>query len=420
MQEKELPNFYIRSGLFTVLSLLGAIINYATYPVLARILNITEFGDFSAVIAISNQTLGFLLAFNVISIHLVKKYPESTARQNAQVIQKVLIWIFLALSALIVLLFPVLKHSLKINDPAAFLVLGLILVVSVPGSIWTGYLQGHKEMIRIGWYSFSVAVTKLIGTVLLALAAGVLGGLWGFLLGMIAGLIILRYLPGVKLPGVSAMLSGLTKLEKNFLKSTLRYIAASVLVVGSLVALQNIDIVMAKLMFDPDIAGRITGISVLSNALYYVLFLIIWIVLPEIEIGNSVVNRRILFTSYKLIFAVLVAVIGVELLMGETVIKILLGETFSGQRDVLIFASLFRITLISITLYAFYLLVVKRFVSLLLAMLTTSFSLIIPYIFANSEVQMIAYLWLSLLLGVVVYGTVSVVYKRVSDAKQEI
>ena len=97
----KLEDFYIRSSLFAFLSLVGAILNYALYPSLAHVLNPTEFGDFAAIMAISAQLLGIILAFNLTSIYLVNTYPEDEAREKVQIIQKVLIWLFLGATAVL-------------------------------------------------------------------------------------------------------------------------------------------------------------------------------------------------------------------------------------------------------------------------------------------------------------------------------
>src|SRR3990167_2790100 len=109
---KKSQNFYVRSLLFVTLSLTGAFISYVLYPILARIFNLREFGDYVTIVGLSNQVLGILLAFSVISIALVKQYGETEASNKAQVIQKVLLWLFLGLSAVVLIFSPFLQHLL--------------------------------------------------------------------------------------------------------------------------------------------------------------------------------------------------------------------------------------------------------------------------------------------------------------------
>jgi O-antigen/teichoic acid export membrane protein len=402
--------FYFRSSIFAILSLTGAALNYALYPILVRILSTNEFGDFAAVVAISNQILGILIAFNIISIYLVKTQPEKLARKNAQTIQKMLIWLLLLLVVVLILISPYLHSLLKIEHLSLFLILAATLVVAVPGIIWTGYLQGHKEMIRIGTYNFSAALTKLIFASLLAVSLRSFGGVLGILLGAILGLVVLSLYPGVKLPKIRSVFSPSNKEEKKFIFSLRGYILMCLFAVGALSLLQNYDITLAKAMFSPSEAGVYSGISILSNALYFLSFLIIWIILPEIDPKKLKHNRRLISTSYKLLSLLTVAVISLELILRNYITKLLFGTSFSGQGFLLMFASLYQLCLVAITLYAYYLLVVRKKRAGILALIVTSSTLIIPAIYATTPLIMIKLLWLSSLGSFVLFWIIFRVY----------
>lgn len=396
-------DFYFRSGIFSLLSLVGAGFNYALYPILVRILDPSSFGDFAAIIALSNQVLGLLLAFNVISIHLVKKHGEENARPHAEVIQKYLVWFFLIATLIVLAASPILQSVLNIKSIAPFIVLSLILVSAVPVAIWTGYLQGHKELVRVGLFNVSAGLAKLIAAAGLAILFGTTGAVGGLFGGVVAGLIVLALYPGVKLPSIKTVFDRTKKNELKYILSLKAYIFECLAVVGLLTFLQNYDITLAKILFEPSAAGFYSGISILSNALYYVAFLLIWVILPEIQINNSAVNRRVLGTGYKLLGLMAAVAITGELIIKNKIAQILLGSGFSNQGNILIFATLYQLTLVAITLYGFYLLVNRRRHALLLAILVSSSSIVIPYLFANSPLEMIQLLWVSLLIGSALY-----------------
>jgi O-antigen/teichoic acid export membrane protein len=418
MNSKMFSNFYIRSSLFTVLSLLGAIISYSIYPVLAHILTASKFGDFTVIIATSNQILALLLALNVVSIYLVKNFDESIALAKAQTIQKVLIWLFLTVTVLVALVSPFLSHFFKIENSGYFIILSLILLFSVPASIWTGYLQGHKELVRIGFYSLVVAIGKLLFVSVLAISFDVIGGLWGFLVGMIVGLAALRLFPGRTPPKIGLFLSPLTPSEKATVRSLKTYIIQSVFVVGGLGLLQNYDLTLAKILFGPAQAGIYSGISILSNALYFALFLLIWIVLPEIRINDKVGNARVMRTSFVAIAAIGLFVLVFEIIFKQGLTSLLLGNSFGGQGSTLIFASLYQITLVAVTLYAYYLLVLRSRRSIVLAASVFLFVLTIPALLASSPLSMIVLLWLSVLMGIFLYSICThIILKRYVTTK---
>lgn len=409
---KATQNFYTRSALFVVLSLTGAVINYLLYPVLARIFNLSDFGDYVTIVGLSNQVMGILLAFSVLSIAFVKQYGDAEAHDKTQTIQKVLLWVFMAIAVVVLLISPYLQNLLKIQHAASFFVLALILLLAVPANIWTGFLQGHKEQIRVGIFNVSTSIFKFALVIALSFYAGVVGGLWGFWLSSLFGLIVLYYLPGKHVPTINSLFKRFREDEKAFLKHNRSYIAKSIMVVASLVFLQNYDLIRVKALFDPTTAGVYSGISVFSNALYFIAFLLIWILLPEFSINNKSNNRRVLRTAYMIIGIISAAVITGGLLLGNKLLPIVLGGRFSGQGRTLVVASLYQISLVSVALYAFYLLVLHKKHSALLSGLVFVSCLVVPLPFTSSPFALISSLLVAVAVGTVSFAALTSLQRR--------
>lgn len=405
-------NFYTRSVLFVILSVVGAVFSYLIYLILARIFNLSEFGDYVTIVGISNQVLGILLAFSVISIGLVKQYGESEANVKAQVIQKVLLWLFLMLSLVILAASQYLQHILKIQHVAEFYVLALIMLLAVPANIWVGYLQGHKELVRVGIYGAFSAALKLVGVVALAAHFGVVGSLWGFLLGSLAGLIILYGLPGKTVPRIERLFTRLQPNEKEFLRKNKGYIVQAVFVVAGLVFLQNYDLILVKVLFNSSSAGIYSGISVFSNALYFISFLLIWVLLPEFSIDNQKNNQRVLRTAYLLISGLSIAVLVGGLVLADRLLPIFLNQSFAGQGHTLVVASLYQLSLVSVALYAFYLLVLRKRRSVSLTACVLLSCTVIPLHFTSSPYAMISSLLASVVIGVSVWSIFGAIFYK--------
>ncbi len=401
---EKLQNFYVRSLVFTVFSVVGAAVNYLLYPVLSRVLDLSEFGDFATIIGLSNQVMGILLAFSVLSIVLIKQYGEEEAHRKAQVIQKVLLWVFVGFSALVLLASPFLQDLFKIQYLGSFLVLGLVMILAVPVNVWSGYLQGHKEHIRVGIFTLVSAVLKFVFVVSLSVYAGVAGGLWGFFVGSMLGLVVLYYLPGRKVPQLSGMFKAVPSADKAFLRSYKGDIIRTVLVVAGLVFLQSYDLNLVKIFFDPETAGVYGGISALSSAVFYIVFLLIWVLLPEFSTEDQNINRRVLRTAFRLIGLLTVAVVVGGLIAGDKVLALLLGDQFADGGTTLVVASLYRIALASVTLYAFYLLVMRRHRALLLAGLVFVSCTLLPLFYTATTLAMVSSMFVAVLLGTVVYA----------------
>lgn len=418
MPKINFSNFYASSGLFTILSLGGAIFNYLTYPVLARILDTSSFGNFTVTLALSNQIMAILLAFNVVSIYLVKNNSEEKAREKAQTVQKVLVWFFVAATFLVVAFSPLVKAMLKIDEPLTFLILAFMLLAAVPAVIWTGYLQGHKRLIQVGVYAFTGAFFKFILAITFGAMWGVVGALWGVLIGTVIGLFTLWMVAGIKLPKITSVFSPLATIEKTFVKSLILYVLGAIVIVGGLGIMQNIDIIFAKALFNKHTAGVYSGISILSNAIYYVAFLLVWIILPEIDPRNRASNKRILTSAYKLLLIMAAAALLVEVLFKDVLTTALLGSEFANQGQILIFATLFQLSLVAATLYAFYLLILRSRRSLLLGLSVILPSLLLPWQFSTSPQNMIVTLWVSVMLGVIIYFITNTIFKIVSKNEQ--
>lgn len=400
---KKVDNFYFRSLLFVILSMGGAGLNYLVYPFLSRIFTIQEFGDYVAIIGLSSQLMGVLLAFSVISIGLVKQYGESEAEKHAQTIQKILLWLFFILALLFLTISPYLQSLLHITSLPALIILSLIMLLSIPSNIWTGYLQAHKEQIRVGVFNFSSAMFKFIAILTMSNISGVIGGVTGFLVGSLLGLLLVVVLPGKRVPSLSTLFKAVNKTERAFLSEQLSFILKSVFVVASLVFLQNYDLVRAKAVFSPDIAGIYGGISVLSNALYYVAFLLVWIILPEFDAKNKQNNKRVLHTAYRLISILAVIAVGAAIFGGSKLLPLILGDSFKTNGLTLAFAILYQISLVSISLYAFYLLIMRKQGSVLLAGLVLTLCLVFPNYFASNPFEMIRNLWAATITAIFMY-----------------
>jgi O-antigen/teichoic acid export membrane protein len=419
MRRLKLDNFYLRSSLYAILSLSASVLNYLVYPALTRVLSPREFGDFAAIMALSAQVLAILLTFNLTSIYLVKKYPEDEAREKVQIIQKALIWLFLGATGLLLFAAPLVRERLHIADPLTFGILALFLLASVPSVIWTGYLQGHNQLLKVGVSAVAAALAKLAFALVFARLWGVSGALWGVLTGGVLGVVVVRLIAGMRLPSLRSSISSFSKTQGTFLGGIFGYVVWSAIVVGALGVLQNLDIVYAKALFSPTVAGVYSGISVLSNALYFVSFVLIWIVLPALTMENPRHNRRLLRTAYSLLGVIAASAVLAEFLLRGVLSTYLLGSAFGGQGNVLIIASLYQVALVGATLYTYYLLVLRRRRALLLAGCVFLPIVAAPVIFPPSDTEaLITTLLLALLLGWTLYGIIRGVWGAFSHTRE--
>lgn len=399
----KLSNFYVRSSIFTILSAAAALLNYLLYPAISHLLNTASFGSFTVLNTASTQILGILLAFNLTSIYIVKTFSEKEARSYAQALQRLLVWIFLGASIFFLALSPIISTKLKIDGLVPFLIVTFILLSSVPGVIWTGYLQGHKQLINVGVFNFTSSLAKLFFAIILSSMFGAIGGLTGVLLGILSGLVILRFSTRRKLPSLISIFHRPTAPQALFLRASKFYIGGTVALVGGLSLLQNLDITYAKYLFSPDVAGAYSGVSILSNALYYLFFILIWVIIPEIDPAQPFHNRRLLRNTYGIVISLGGIALLVVYLLQKFIVRLLMGDNFTQFSYLLSWAVLYQIGLVAITFYAYYLLILRNHHSLMLGLLTVIPCLVSPFLFAHDPRSLIVSLNISLFAGFGIY-----------------
>jgi hypothetical protein len=126
-------------------------------------------------------------------------------------------------------------------------------------------------------------------------------------------------------------------------------------------------------------------------------------------------NRRLLRTAYSLLGAMAAGAVLAEFLLRGVLSTFLLGSAFGGQGNVLIIASLYQIALVGATLYAYYLLVLRRRRALLLAGCVFLPAIAAPTLFPPGDTMtLITTLLLALLLGWTLYGIIRGVWGALS------
>lgn len=356
---------------FVFLSLVGSALNYLLYPILAKIITPTQFGDVSVVIAMAGQIGGLLLAFNVVSIYIVVTYDQTHAAKITSIIQKILIQLLLVVTVVVLLASPWLMQLLKISSPATILGLGLLLLLNVPGVVWTGYLQGHNELRRVGVYNTAAAAAKLLVAVgLCVLGFGATGAVIGLLAGQIIGLWVIHSHQGVRLPSISGVGSRVTPIELSLVKPLAWYVGESLVVVGIYSILFAIDIVLAKGLFTPNLAGLYAGVAALGRVVFFGANILTWILLANLRPQDPSKSRATLVRYLGLIAGLGAIAIGGFWLYGSLIVRLSLGHLYVRMAPQLWLAGTNQLIASLLYAYTLYQLVLRRSHPSILAVLS--------------------------------------------------
>ena len=394
-------NFYISSSIYSILSIIAAAAGYAIYPLTIRLLPVMAFGEFATTIALAGLLSCIFLALNVASLFLTKKHPDNLAM--IEYLQQKIMILFVITVLLLAFFSPIIMHILKLSNYLSLLALSLLMIMNIPTVFSLGYLQGKKEMSRIGVYILSASVFKLLFTILLAVWLRSEIAIFGVVLGQICGLIVLHKLPGSRPPSLLSIFKRKSVQPKN--NWLLGYLIKVVVSCICLSFAQSADILYGKSLLSNKVSGTFVAISTLSNFAFYISSLLIWITLSGINPKKPAHNRRMLYRSTGVIFVFGVIFVAGLNVFQSTILKLFVGDTFGLFIGQLPKDSLYQTVVATVTLYIFWLMAQNKKFYLLSAIVFVLPLLILPIIFTgNDPITLI-----NLLLQVQFVGIISVV-----------
>ncbi len=285
----------------------------------ARMLGAADFSHAAAAVTILMLISAITLAFQLVCTKLVAK--EETVEGKAAVYQRLRkrAWtIGVGLGMFMLLASSVLTSYLRLSSPWIIILLAIGLTIYVPLGVKRGGLQGTCRFKGLSWNMVAEAVSKFVGAmVLIELGFGVLGAV-----AAISASVALAYclpdgakeLRGTAIPGRPAAIG--------------EAMQAIVFFVGQVV-ISNIDILMVKHFFRPDVAGLYAAIALVGRLLYFGAWSIVSAMFPvsaekkEDGTGQPLLALPLLMvTAMSVIFVLLLAA------FPEVVFRSLFGTHF--------------------------------------------------------------------------------------------
>ena len=277
-------------------SIFAAFFSYLLQFVFGRILSVADFGAFNALISLSYL---FGVPAGVFGVSLVKYVSELSSRGEMKKLTA-LYWKLAAISLGIGLLAFILIFSIKeiisdglqIFDKPAVAMFGLTMGMAFFGAISPGYLQGLLRYKAYAFYNVAASAFRLV--------LAVLGVVTGFgLAGAFGGMIV----ASLAAFGTAFLLikKNLTVFENQDLKSDYKkilYFSLPVMFVHfGLMFLNNIDVILVKKYFDPDMAGYYAGTVTLGKIFLFGAGAVATVMFPTIsslaEIGRASCRERV-------------------------------------------------------------------------------------------------------------------------------
>lgn len=314
-----------------------------------------DFGEVQTIISFLTQIGIFLQVLGLVSISIINKYPDRKQR-DALIAELSRLSLFLSLVVLIVTIFaaPVLQSFFSFNSAAPFYALGASLLISVPAAFANSYLQAHKRFVTLSQSQFIATIGKLVfGVSFVLLGWATFGAIFGLILASALSLVFALK----KGQGIGHFVESNLHLRKpklHLIRPELPYAAMVFCTSLTINLMLSLDILVVKHYFDPHTAGLYTGISIISNIIYFVTGPFVGVMIPSLKLSNSrAQNRRYLLRSVALTFSIGGIALAVFALAPTFVVTTLLGGAYATYAHYLpkLALTLFILSVSNIAIY---------------------------------------------------------------------
>lgn len=360
-----------KTVIFVLLSVLASAINYAAYPVLGRLLPAHEYVDITVSLSLLTQMLTFLSSIIAITIGLSKSEEHGKAQTKIEALQALVFKLFLLITAGFLIVSPfALSH---IHVPLQFVApISLMLLVSVPIAILSGFLTGKSLMVKLGiltvtsaFLQFTVAATTALITrnglmAMLSMAAAQ----------MLTVTIAYKLFRKENLPkmGESIWKRKNNIDDRQYMRRLAAYTFVSSLAIMALNLVQIADLLIVQAANNSDIKFY-TDIYVISRIVFFAGMTFIWPFLSEINIIRHHENRRPVIKVAVLFSIISAGAIAGLYLFGDRLTKILFGEDYVLHeiQTIGVLSVLYKLSFLIVTAIVLYFVVLRDYIAVWLA-----------------------------------------------------
>lgn len=269
-----LTRFLAGGGALTVTMLAVAAANYVLNFLLARILTPQQFGDIALTVTILLLSSVVAATLQFIATRAVAAHPDKEDSIRSLLLR------FATITGSLVCIFfiataPLLSSWFHTSTPVMFVVLGVTFPLFFVQATYRGVLQAHLRFPKLVTSYVVEAVARIVLMLTLTVAGfGVTGATVGLASSYLVSLVV-TVTPKQGQPHVQAW---------PYIKLTT---ATTVLMLLGQTFMNNVDVVLAKAMFDAEIAGVYAAAGVIGRAFFLVTWPAIQILIPLIASPES-------------------------------------------------------------------------------------------------------------------------------------
>lgn len=382
------------SVVITVGTVIGGIFTYAFSIVMGRALGPTGFGDLGAIssllLIISSIGTGIL----TVGMHFAAKLNSTGSFYQLNIFHKRMLGVVIGISVVAIIMCLLFSRKfisvLNIQDINSI----YFSYFSIPFIFLTlvnrGVLQGMKQFKSLSTATVFESIMKLtFGLMLVWAGYYVSGAVVSIVLSSLVAYLLTLFQVKKALNRVEVEQQGESVVTGD---EVIRY---ALPVIGSsliLLFIANLDVLLAKNIFDPIIAGQYIAVSTVAKIVFFISSPVSLVMFPMItELGSMGKNYRHILTASTLItIAIGATVLIFYALAGREIVSLLFGGDYVGQTRILVPSTVLMIIISLINLIANYSMSVKSFYFLFIL---TPFSLIAMYWISVSTGDVIEMVW---------------------------
>lgn len=321
--------FFQGSFIFTALSFLSNILNYVFNFLLARIVSVSQYGEYSSSLS---YFLLFSVPFGALSLILVRKIGKIEKEKREEYIfalQKALWsygvqhWLSVGISSLVLFLILFRFSNLNLSSVIFILIFSAVMFFV---TMYTAIFQAKKEFFFAGGFLCALALFKVLGGSVAAFFHSDLAMLYAVII--VSHMFVMWLAKGhiYKPRTQSKLVLHIPRLRQIVFRPSF-YVP--VITFFGLTALISLDVIIVKKFFSPEDAGLYAALSLFGKIILYVS-------LPLISVAFSFFTgsdtqdsqKKVLWLSMGLVGLMGVVSIGGYSLFSTLVVKVIVGSQY--------------------------------------------------------------------------------------------
>jgi O-antigen/teichoic acid export membrane protein len=341
------PKALVLNGSIIMLlsSTLVSLLNFAYNVVMARMLGPSKFGHVTVSVTILMLASAVTLSFQLVCAKFVARNqtPGAKARVYRTLLGKA--WMLsLALGGVVFASQHRVASYLHLPDSSLLAVLAIGIAAYVPLGVRRGAMQGLCSFRRLSASFIVEAVTRLVtGVALVVLGYGTLGAVGAISAAVLAAYFLLPIGPELRV-----------KTEAGEPASFGEGIQAIVFFVGQVI-ISNVDIILVKHFFTPDLAGLYAAVALVGRLLYFASWSVVSAMFPvTAAVKPQDENPRVIFTPLLVVLGLAVTFILTMSFFPHLIIHTIFGVEFhQGEPLLALYAAATGIYSLSVVIMAY-------------------------------------------------------------------